>query len=61
MNHIAASDAVSQDSDHRTIDEDAIVQQLVRLIELCEQNDLDLDLMINSAWHIHSGEPEFGS
>lgn len=41
--------------------EDGVIRQLVRLIELCEQHDLDLDLMMNAAWHIHSGEPEFGT
>jgi hypothetical protein len=33
----------------------------VRLIELCEQHGLDLDLMMNEAWRIHDGEPEFGT
>ena len=41
--------------------EDAIIRQLVRLIELYEQHGLDLDVMMNSAWHIHDGEPEIGT
>ena len=37
---------------------DSIIRQLVRLINLCEQHGLDLDLLMNSARHIHSGEPD---
>lgn len=38
--------------------EDAIVAQLVRLIQLCEQRGFDLDRLMNEAHHIHSGEPD---
>jgi hypothetical protein len=41
--------------------EDAVIRQLVRLMGLCEEHDLDLDLMINAAQLIHSGEPEIGT
>jgi hypothetical protein len=31
----------------------------VRLIELCEEHDLNLDLSMIAAQRIHGGEPEF--
>jgi hypothetical protein len=40
------------------IDEDYIVTQLMRLIALCEQHDLDLDLLMAEARHLFSGEPD---
>jgi hypothetical protein len=33
----------------------------VRLIELCEEHDLDPDLLMIEAQRIHDGEPEFGT
>ena len=41
--------------------DDAIIRQLVRLIALCEQHGLDLDLLMHEAQLIYDGEPEVGS
>jgi len=38
--------------------EDAVIAQLVRLIELCEEHGLDLELMMNAAWFRYDGEPD---
>lgn len=37
---------------------DSVIRQLVRLIDLCEQRGLDLDLLVSEARHIHSGQPD---
>jgi hypothetical protein len=41
-----------------TADTETIVCQLVRLIALCEDHGLDIDLMFAEARHRHSGEPD---
>ena len=41
--------------------EDAIIRQLVRLLALCDEAGLDLDLMLNSARFIYDGDVEVGT
>jgi hypothetical protein len=40
------------------IDKEAIISQLMKLIALCEQHGLDLNLLINAAQFRHDGEPD---
>jgi hypothetical protein len=37
---------------------ETIIGQLIRLIALCEQRGLDIDLMFAEARHRYSGEPD---
>jgi hypothetical protein len=37
---------------------ETLINQLVRLIALCEQRGLDIELMFAEARHRHSGEPD---
>jgi hypothetical protein len=40
------------------IDAETIISQLMKLIALCEQHGLDLDLLVNEAYSRLSGEPD---
>jgi hypothetical protein len=40
------------------IDAETIISQLMKLIALCEQHGLDLDLLVNEAYSRVSGEPD---
>jgi hypothetical protein len=40
------------------IDAETIISQLMKLIALCEQHGLDLDLLMNEAYSRLSGEPD---
>jgi len=60
-NTTIAAGFLTLEADPSDIDEDAIVRHLARLIALCESRGLDLDLLMNSAWHLHTGEPEQGT
>jgi hypothetical protein len=56
MTQIPEFDPSQRNDDHPFIDEDAIRRQLVRLYELCDQHNVDLDRLVLEASieYIHS-------